>query len=43
MSRVRGGAFWEKRVRLTVGNASFLMIDRLCGQAEKEDIAVVGL
>jgi len=38
-----GGVLWEKRISLTVRNTSSLVIDRLCDQAKKEDIAVACL
>ena len=43
ISKVSGGIIWKSRITLTARNTSSLVIDSLCDQAGKEDIAVVGL
>ena len=43
ISKVSGGILWKRRIPLTARNTSSLVIDSLCDQAGKEDIAVVGL
>jgi len=43
ISEVRGRILWKKRVPLTTGNTSSLVIDSLCDKAEEENIAVAGL
>ena len=43
VSKVSGGILWKRRKPLTARNTSSLVIDSLCDQAGKEDIAVVGL
>ena len=43
ISEVSSGILWKERILLTAGNTSSLVIDKLCDQAKKEDIAVAGL
>jgi len=43
ISEVRGGINCKNRIPLTDGNTSSLVIDSLCDQAKKKDIAVTGL
>jgi len=43
ISEVSGEILWKGRIPLTVRNTSSLVIDSLCDQAGKEDIAVAGL
>ena len=43
ISEVSSEILWERRILLTARNISSLVIDSLCDQAGKEDIAVVGL
>ena len=43
ISEVRGGLLRKNRISLTAGNTSSLVIDSLCDQARKGNIAVAGL
>jgi len=40
---VSGGILWGERISLTAGNTSSLVIDSLCDQARREDIAIACL